>query len=280
MLQACFGIHLRIGTLHRTRHEAAAVLAPAEPALLAALQASELLHADETAWPQREHSRWLWVFLTTTTTLYVIAGRGKATVTRVLAGFCGVLMSDGWLSYRDYPRRLRCWAHRWRKAQGLVECCDPQGSAFGRLVRTTLEDLMTAIYAAREGPPGNLRERQGARLDALRVALNSPLGHAHANTSALATEFYNDWDAIFRVLDDPRLPLTNNDAERALRHWVIARRISHGTRTDVGSRAFALLARVIDPCRQRQHAPWTWLREAITEPRAARPLPPLPAPGV
>jgi hypothetical protein len=32
------------------------------------------------------------------------------------------------------------------------------------------------------------------------------------------------------VLDHPELPLTNNAAERALRHWVIARRLSYGTR--------------------------------------------------
>jgi transposase len=274
-----FGIHLSIGTLHRTLHETAAVVAPAEPALLAALQASDLLHADETSWPQHAQSRWLWVFISATTVLYLIADRGKATVTRVLAGFDGWLMSDGWFSYRGYSQRLRCWAHLLRKAQGLVECCDPQGSAFGHLVRSTLEDLMAAIYAARDGPPTSLREGQGARLAVLRTAVERHLGHRHSKTSALATEFYNDWDAIFRVLDDPRLPLTNNAAERALRHWVIARQLSHGTRTAVGSRAFALLASVIDTCRQRQHSPWTWLREGITERRAGRPLSPLPAPG-
>jgi hypothetical protein len=34
---------------------------------------------------------------------------------------------------------------------------------------------------------------------------------------------------ILRPLDEPHLPLTNNAAEQALRHWVIARRISHDT---------------------------------------------------
>ncbi len=38
----------------------------------------------------------------------------------------------------------------------------------------------------------------------------------------MATEMLNEWEAIFRVLDcPPHLPLTNNDAERARRHWVI-----------------------------------------------------------
>jgi len=49
-----------------------------------------------------------------------------------------------------------------------------------------------------------------------------------------------DWDAVVAFVSDPSLPPTNNDAERALRHAVIARRISFGTRTDEGSRYLAL----------------------------------------
>ena len=83
----------------------------------------------------------------------------------------------------------------------------------------------------------------------------------------------------FQVLHHPDLPLTNNNAERALRHWVIARKISHGTRTATGSRGFALLASVIDTCRQRGHSPWSYLRTAIADRRAGRPRALLPQAG-
>jgi transposase len=53
---------------------------------------------------------------------------------------------------------------------------------------------------------------------------------SHEQAQKLGKELLNDWEAIFRVLDEPHLPLTNNVAERALRHWVILRRISQGTR--------------------------------------------------
>ncbi|MFH1634013.1 MAG: transposase [Chloroflexota bacterium] len=81
----------------------------------------------------------------------------------------------------------------------------------------------------------------------------------------------------------PELPLTNNIAECALRHWVIARRISHGTRTKQGSRAFALLASVtacplgIDTCRQRNILPWPYLVEVIAARRKGLPAPHLPS---
>jgi transposase len=68
-------------------------------------------------------------------------------------------------------------------------------------------------------PPGP----NAHRLAELRAACEQHQGHAHAKTHALAVELLNDWDAIFQVLHHPELPLTHNVAERALRHWVIAR---------------------------------------------------------
>ena len=99
----------------------------------------------------------------------------------------------------------------------------------------------------------------------------------HGKTGALAGEFLNDWDAIFAVLAHPHLPLTNNEAERALRHWVIWRRISYGTRTPVGSRTAALLASIIDTCRRRGVSPWPYLAQVIAAGRQGRAAPKLPA---
>jgi len=111
------GLDLSIGTIHQTLHEASAAVAPAEEELVQAVLDSALLHADETSWPEHDHTLWLWVFVAATATLYYVAGRGKELVENVLDGFTGWLMSDGWGSYRHYPRRLRCWAHLIRKAR-------------------------------------------------------------------------------------------------------------------------------------------------------------------
>ena len=66
------------------------------------------------------------------------------------------------------------------------------------------------------------------------------------------------------------------EPNRALRHWVILRQLCLGTRTEVGSRVFALLASVIDTCRQRSHSPWRYLERAIADRRAGQPLAALP----
>ena len=276
-LDEWLGLKLSIGTIHRTLHEAGAAVAPAEDELVQAILDSALLHADETSWPEHGQTLWLWVFRSLTVTLYYVAGRGKELVENVLDGFSGWLMSDGWMAYRDRPRRLRCWAHLIRKARGLAQSCDREAHAFGQLVLDTLEALMATVYAAREGPlPVDAPTQHALRVAALRTACEGRQSSPHPKTHALAVELLNDWDAIFQVLSHPELPLTNNEAERALRHWVIARKISLGTRTPVGSRVFALLASVIDTCRQRGHSPWRTLERAIADRRAGLPLAPLP----
>ncbi len=64
------------------------------------------------------------------------------------------------------------------------------------------------------------------------------------------------------------------EPNRALRHWVIARLLSQGTRTEQGSRAFALLASVIDTCRRRNILPWPYLAKVVAERRKGHQAPP------
>jgi hypothetical protein len=212
--------------------------------------------------------------------LYLIGHRTAEIFENALGSrYQGWLMSDGYAVYRSYQHRLRCWAHLTRKAQGLVESLGGnQAQRFGQHTLTLIEELMTAVYQAREGPASMaLPDQYRARLDEFKALCESHWECEHKKTQALAREFLNDWEAIWKVLEYPQLPLTNNEAERALRHWVIARRISYGTRTEQGSRAFALLASVVETCRKRKISPWPYLAKVIAERRKGNEAPPIPA---
>ena len=98
----------------------------------------------------------------------------------------------------------------------------------------------------------------------------------HVKTRELAREMLNDWGAIFQVLAYPHLPLTSNEAECALRHWVILRNICHSTRTEEGTRIFTILVSVIEICRVPQQSPWIYLAAVIRQRRSGFPVPRLP----
>ena len=74
----------------------------------------------------------------------------------------------------------------------------------------------------------------------------------------------------------PAWPLTNNEAERALRHWVILRKITQGTRSEQGSRALALFASVFATCRLRNSSPLLYIRDVIKMRRQGNDVPKLP----
>jgi transposase len=72
------------------------------------------------------------------------------------------------------------------------------------------------------------------------------------------------------------MPLTNNAAEQMLRHWVILRRITYGTRTKQGSKALTVIASVIETCRKRQASPLRYLASVIERRRQGLEVPDLP----
>lgn len=109
--------------------------------------------------------------------------------------------------------------------------------------------------------------------------MDQRLGGEWISLGAFCRELLKDWTVITRPLYDPELPLTHNAAEQALRHGVVARKISFGNRSEQGSGALALLASIIDTCRLRAASAWDYLADAIRAGRQALPMPPLPAVG-
>ena len=186
--------------------------------------------------------------------------------------FLGWLVSDGYCAYRDHPRRQRCLSHLIRKGLAIAEGYYGAGSGFGReLVR----DLRRLIERVHDGEGG---DTQAVKRLMRRIEWNCRCNRHEVENKVreLAGEILNDWDAIVAFVFDPRLPPTNNDAERALRHAVIARRISFGTRTDEGSRFYAAGLSVIATCRQRGVETWAYACGLIAAARASLPLPTIP----
>jgi transposase len=276
-LQDWLDLHLSIGTLQQCVLEAGRAVEPLEDQLVEELRQAEVAHVDETSWRQGATALWLWVFVSTEVSLYLIAYRTAEMLETVLKdAFPGWLMSDGYQVYRAMKRRLRCWAYLVRKARGLAQCLDPPAQRFGQAVLDALSGLMQAVYEARESPGRDLESEWRVEVEQLHALCQQHREARHEKTRALARELLNDWEALFQVLAHPELPLTNNEAERALRHWVIARKLS-GTRTLEGSRAYGLLASVIETCRKRQQLPWGYLAQVIRARRAGQSAPPLPA---
>lgn len=271
-LQDWTNTELSIGTIDRCIRETGIACVPVVEKLVEQLQQADILHLDETHWYESGKLHWLWVAVTTKTAVFHIGSRRKEELSHLVQeAFIGWLVSDGYVAYRSHPKRQRCVAHLIRKAVAITGAINSKAAQIGQWILDDLRELITTIASA--SVDSRLIRRLLARL---RRACHLGKKADHKKLQALAKEIFNDWDAVVAFVHHPELPSTNNEAERALRHAVIARNIGFGTRTSEGSRAYSSLLSVIETCRLRDINPWIYIAEVLANARQGLSPPPFP----
>ena len=252
-------LQLSVGTIDKSIREAGVACFPVVEELLEELQQQEVVHLDETPWYEKGCFKWMWVVISGQIAIFHIGSRKKEEILGLITeAFLGWLVTDGYPAYRSYEKRQRCLAHLIRKAVALTGAVDKNAQKMGEWLLRELRGLIKAV--AEDGEGG-----QRCNLILARLKRVCKLGseEEHEKLRAVAKEILNDWDAVVAFVKNPFLPPTNNEAERALRHAVIARRISFGTRTTEGSQAYAALLSVIETCRLQNRDPWLYIAETI-----------------
>ncbi len=265
---------LSVGTIDRCIREAGVACFPVVEELVKELQDAKIVGLDETPWFEKGTLKWLWVAISATVAVFHIGTRKKEELLNlILIGFNGWLVTDGYLGYRDREKRQRCLAHLIRKAIALTGAIDQTAVKMGDWILKELRGLIHAMAEKGE----DARRKCCPILARLKRACIRGEKEDFSKLRALAREILNDWDAVVAFVKNPELPPTNNESERALRHGVISRRISFGTRSSEGSRAYAALLTVIETFRLRGQDPWSYIAETIR--RARKGLAPLPIPS-
>jgi transposase len=263
-----------VGTIDKCIREAGVACYEVVEELVKELQAEEIANLDETPWYEKGRLKWLWVAISKSVAVFYIGTRKKEELLNLITeAFIGWLVTDGYLAYRSYEKRQRCLAHLIRKAIALSGAVDKRAQEMGEWFLRELRGLITAMAEHGEGG----KRKCSPILARLKRACNLGSEENHSKLRALAKEILNDWDAVVAFVKNPGLPPTNNDAERALRHAVISRRISFGTRTTEGSMAYAALLSVIETCRLRNQDPWQYIAQTIALGRKGIAPSPIPA---
>lgn len=170
LLLTWMGISLSDGCINTALREAGRAISSLEPELIKALISSGLLHVDETGWKEHKVTRWFWVAISDNVACYTVGPRSSETAEKILKGFNGWLMTDGYIAYRKYKNRVRCWAHLERKAKALEESWDEDVASFGAYAVKTFESLRRSVYKMRETSPSE-REEERYNCDQERIGL-------------------------------------------------------------------------------------------------------------
>jgi transposase len=273
LLSDLFAIEVGRGTLVAWVQQAAAVLAPVEEQIKAALRQAPVLHVDETGVRRGGQLAWAHVASTSRLTHYAIhAQRGSdATETiGILPRFRGVSVHDGWASYQTYTacRHALCNVHHLReltfveevehqawakdlkelllamraaadhaRARGWTQVLELQQMGFHRQYRALL------ARARRANPPPETPRRPGQRGR-----------QAQSPTRNLLERLTLHEDQVLAFLDDLTVPFDNNQAERDLRSFKVQQKISGCFRSDPGAVAYARIRGYLATLRKQGRA--------------------------
>jgi transposase len=249
-----FGIALSEGTVAAMTTDAAAGLDGFVDAARAGLRGADLVHADETG--LRVDGRLHWVHSTSTDLLSLItvhAKRGRMGINAhgVLPDYGGIIVHDAWRPYDCYTTATHalCNAHLLRDLQQVIDCCpDETGHAWARQgidALMMLKDL--AERAATADRPISRRQRTSliarytcAAVDGMRLN-GRRRTKIEARHNALAKRMFDRADDYLRFAHDPRVPFTNNAAEREIRMIRLRQKVSGCMRTLTGAQQFATI---------------------------------------
>jgi hypothetical protein len=178
-----------------------------------------------------------------------------------------MLLSDGAPQFRLFTHAL-CWVHAERILRKL-----PGSTAEFRAnietAQTQLWEYYQALKAYQRHPTETEKAHLWQRFDVI-------FGHIyphHASLNLALASFMQHKEQLLRVLDFPDLPLHNNAAETDIREFVTRRKISGGTRSDVGRQARDTFIGIKKTCRKLGLSFWRYLCSRFRQDTKVAPLP-------
>jgi transposase len=262
---------------------------PLVEAVRAHVFAAARIHADDTPVPVlakgKTRTGRLWTYVRDdrpfagcdppAAAFFYSADRGGSHAERHLAGWAGLMQADAYAGFgRLYEAGRKpgpvveaaCWAHARRKLFELAQL----SKAPIAIEAVRRIDALFAIEREINGNPIATRrsirqERTKPLIDDLRTWLHEQRTKLSAkNELAKAIDYsLKRWPALTRFLDEGRLCLSNNAAERALRGIAVGRNNWTFAGSDSGAERAAAIYTLIETAKLNDIDPRAWLAEVL-----------------
>jgi hypothetical protein len=151
-----------------------------------------------------------------------------------------------------------CWVHAERKVSRLIPLATQHKNAVER-VRDQIWTLYEQLKAYRLAPTEAEKARLAAEFD---LITQQRTGYPALNEAL--TLLAAKRESLLAVLDHPHLPLHNNLSERDIREYARLRKVSGGTRSDLGRRCRDTFLSLKKTCRKLGVSFWQFLNDRLT----------------
>lgn len=276
-----FGARISTGAVDAILARQGDALEKPQQRLCDAVRGSSSLCVDETGWKQAGQRRFLWgAFTEEAAVLRVAASRHRDEAEELLGKSEAIVCSDRWWAYDhlDPARRQVCWSHLLRDFRFHAESPLGEQSEFGEACLSIAESVFSAWHDFQaDGDRRRLRRRIAPLRRQLRAFCEegkrkSVMTRFHRG---LARNLIKAWPALWTFVEADGVEPTNNRAERGLRHAVIYRKLSQGSRTERGALATERLLSAAISCRLQGRSLFAYLVEVAQASTRGQPAPAL-----
>lgn len=244
----------------------------------------KVLHADETTLqvlkePGKSASSksYMWLYRTSGDAKCPIVlydyqpNRKSENAEQFLGKFAGWLHADGYAGYHKLPDKIRvvgCHAHVRRKFDEALNTLSPEARKGSKAAEG--EAFFSRLFQLEESfaemmPEERYKKRleqENPVLDALLVWANA-LVTKTAPKSALGKALHyllEQWPYLIRYLEDGRLELSNNRAERSIKPFVMGRKNFLFSNTPAGAHSSAVIYSIMETAKENGLDPYRYLR--------------------
>ena len=256
-LQSFFRLQLSTAGLSRMMIRLANIFAPVYEEILEDTKGGKVIFADETGWRVKGVLWWLWIFANSRAAYYFPdRRRGSAVVEKILGTiFSGVLVTDAWVAYRKIEcLKQTCMAHILRKIRKFRDAYPQYRSviSFYQKLRRILRDgdrLKEAYQKAKIEKQVFLR-----RLDLLKARLAQLLAWRRPNPvlKEIIAKVARQQEYILTFVEHEGVPNHNNYGEYIIKKGVLKRKVSGGSMSEEGVKAYAVLQSIAQTCHLRR----------------------------
>jgi len=264
---------MKTSTLSHLMATLAALLESLQLRILNEILSHDVIHCDETTWPiqiKEQDDGYMWITSNKFGSYYCFEPtRSGRVVTGILKDYKGTAITDGFGGYnrlRVFPdiAQAFCWAHVRRKFYD-VEPVYPDAKEVLDLI-----DKMFEIERQARSDEDLLvlrNDKSKGLLDKIHAWLldQHPKSRTESPAQAAIEYTLKLWPGLTQFLENPRIALSNNEAERTIRHAVMGRKNYYGSRTHNGADTAATFFTVVESCKKVELDPRTYMLYATYE---------------
>lgn len=255
-LEGTTKIKLSDGEISNILQEEAGRLKPAFERLKEKIRGQPAAHFDETSWnvQQSSHGNFAWAMTTTDTTDTVFMlgrSRGKGNVVELKGKNSAYQtgISDDYGAYKNiFVQHALCWAHPYRKLRDLKnsEHISPEKKVHCTEVYERFAHMYDKVRTVISEPYDKkkrfeIKERLMKTFEEIiQEDTDDP-----APLQRIKKRLREQKECYFVCIEEKGIPADNNKAERALRHLVLKRKNSYGSKTQAGADWMSVLYSVL-----------------------------------